>query len=158
MICCKCVSSGHHGSQCQNELVCRACKKTGHKRGDPLYDLVDNASDSRPSQQSDADSDTGAGACAPPLTPADAGSPKKATQGEKAGHATRPTARQSTLRASFELRSRSESTKRRRSRDRDSSRQSVDKQQRTDRARPNESLEGERGLSGNTDSSTSSWG
>lgn len=39
VICSKCLGEGHHVSACENDIVCRTCKKTGHKRGDPVCDL-----------------------------------------------------------------------------------------------------------------------
>lgn len=35
VICSRCLQPNHHVSQCTNEVVCRECKQTGHKRGDP---------------------------------------------------------------------------------------------------------------------------
>lgn len=37
--CSKCLQDGHHASQCNNEIVCRVCKKQGHKKGDPRCSL-----------------------------------------------------------------------------------------------------------------------
>ena len=34
--CNKCLLAGHRAASCTNEVVCLACKKSGHKRGDPL--------------------------------------------------------------------------------------------------------------------------
>ena len=47
--CSKCLEQGHHVSMCENELVCRACKRPGHKRGDPLCQL---SAPARPTQGS----------------------------------------------------------------------------------------------------------
>lgn len=56
LICSKCLQSGHHVSMCKNEVVCRTCKKPGHKRGDPLCDLVGD--NNKSSAHSSANSDT----------------------------------------------------------------------------------------------------
>ena len=37
--CSKCLSEGHHVSQCKGKIVCITCKKPGHKRGDPECSL-----------------------------------------------------------------------------------------------------------------------
>ena len=61
-ICSKCLQEGHHQSVCQNDIVCKACKNPGHKRGDPqckrlLLDLqqefienVENENQTQPQQ------------------------------------------------------------------------------------------------------------
>lgn len=35
IVCSRCLESGHHVSVCENDIVCRICRKPGHKRGDP---------------------------------------------------------------------------------------------------------------------------
>ena len=34
-MCSKCLQPGHHASVCPNDIVCLACRKEGHRRGDP---------------------------------------------------------------------------------------------------------------------------
>lgn len=33
VMCSKCLTKGHHASMCENDVVCRACHKPGHKQG-----------------------------------------------------------------------------------------------------------------------------
>eukprot|EP00745_Piridium_sociabile_P016079 TRINITY_DN23897_c0_g3_i2.p1 TRINITY_DN23897_c0_g3~~TRINITY_DN23897_c0_g3_i2.p1 ORF type:complete len:210 (+),score=35.25 TRINITY_DN23897_c0_g3_i2:29-631(+) len=42
VVCSKCLETGHHVSGCSKDVVCRACKLSGHKRGDPDCLLVDS--------------------------------------------------------------------------------------------------------------------
>eukprot|EP00745_Piridium_sociabile_P041151 TRINITY_DN8081_c0_g1_i4.p1 TRINITY_DN8081_c0_g1~~TRINITY_DN8081_c0_g1_i4.p1 ORF type:complete len:235 (+),score=50.02 TRINITY_DN8081_c0_g1_i4:882-1586(+) len=37
--CSKCLEKDHHASECPNDIVCKACKLSGHKRGDPECDI-----------------------------------------------------------------------------------------------------------------------
>ena len=37
--CSRCLSKGHHSSACTGEVVCKQCRKPGHKRGDPECDI-----------------------------------------------------------------------------------------------------------------------
>lgn len=39
VMCSKCLQQGHHASACPNDIVCRACRKPGHKRGDPACQI-----------------------------------------------------------------------------------------------------------------------
>ena len=49
--CYRCLQTGHRAFECENEEVCLACGKSGHRKGDPRCDLslgtrsVDNMSD-----------------------------------------------------------------------------------------------------------------
>ena len=38
--CSRCLQSGHHVSVCQNLVTCRACRLSGHTRGDPVCNAV----------------------------------------------------------------------------------------------------------------------
>lgn len=51
VICSKCLETGHHVSMCQGDVVCRTCKKPGHKRGDPCCDLDVNSGSASGDQQ-----------------------------------------------------------------------------------------------------------
>ena len=34
-VCSRCLQRGHRVAECQNDVTCRACSESGHKRGDP---------------------------------------------------------------------------------------------------------------------------
>ena len=38
-VCSRCLQPGHWASQCEGDIVCRVCKKPGHKKGDPACQI-----------------------------------------------------------------------------------------------------------------------
>jgi len=40
-VCSRCLVSGHRAATCEKDIVCRTCKKPGHKAGDPTCNLSD---------------------------------------------------------------------------------------------------------------------
>ena len=44
-VCSRCLTTGHRTSTCVNDIVCRTCKKPGHKRGHPSCSLTQEDSD-----------------------------------------------------------------------------------------------------------------
>ena len=131
VFCSKCLTAGHHMSQCENEIVCRECKQSGHKRGSPTCPAFDQGTSAASGASKD---DTGLTGMTESAVSDNNGSNKErrasAAKSTDSGF-VRPTARQSTLHSSFTPRSRSES-KRRRSPDRDCEPLRFDKQ-----AKPN---------------------
>ena len=49
VVCSKCLEQNHHASQCEKDIVCRACKQPGHKRGDAECQM--SVSDTTSSQE-----------------------------------------------------------------------------------------------------------
>ena len=114
--CSRCLTEGHHVSQCLSDVVCRQCHKSGHKRGSPECPAFSD-SDNRP-KEADKDSALSKQNVGPDA-PANCATGLVNRPTPSADSFVRPTARQTTLHDSVAQRSRSESTKRRRSGDRD---------------------------------------
>ena len=36
LVCFRCLETGHWFGDCQNEVTCRECHKSGHKKGNPM--------------------------------------------------------------------------------------------------------------------------
>ena len=39
LVCSNCLEESHHHSSCDKQVVCRVCKQSGHKKGDPLCNV-----------------------------------------------------------------------------------------------------------------------
>ena len=125
VFCSKCLSSGHHFTVCTNDIVCRTCKKSGHKRGDPVCELdscYDRRSSSHTAQSADSGVSQGGGVFTVVDTlPTSVGVSSDNNSDSLRDHSARAALRTTTLRsATSDKRSRSESAKRRRSKDNDS--------------------------------------
>eukprot|EP00745_Piridium_sociabile_P012590 TRINITY_DN19220_c0_g1_i4.p2 TRINITY_DN19220_c0_g1~~TRINITY_DN19220_c0_g1_i4.p2 ORF type:complete len:162 (-),score=22.80 TRINITY_DN19220_c0_g1_i4:188-673(-) len=49
-VCSRCFTKGHAASTCQNDIVCRTCKNSGHKMGHPSCPLTSAEKDKQTSQ------------------------------------------------------------------------------------------------------------
>jgi hypothetical protein len=142
IVCSKCLENGHHMSVCKNDVVCRTCKKTGHKRGDPVCDLGgdrdsdnNNSADKTLSVGQTSEQNNYNSASHPILTStlslSSDNSQNTTTTTTITGHHSRTKTRNITPRSqSLDVRVRSESAKRKRSNNNDSPKGPSDKQQR----------------------------
>ena len=54
-VCSKCLRVGHHQSTCNSEIICRACKNPGHRRGDPECPIFnENEQPADPTEQNES--------------------------------------------------------------------------------------------------------
>jgi len=131
VVCSRCLESGHHVSQCKNDVVCRVCKKPGHTRGSAACGLTqdDKKSDKQSGDFVDAGSNADHDVAPTSSTSSSEGAGGKSGGGfASAPVAVRPS-RQASIRSGFEVRSRSASSKRRRSAESNSPQARMDKQQ-----------------------------
>ena len=110
LICSNCLEENHHHSVCENEVVCRVCKQSGHKRGSP--ECLGEKSEKRDSRAAETPlADPAPSSASSPRPPSPSSTPSSSAEGpararasrgkpdsaSPGGRTSRPVHRQSTL-------------------------------------------------------------